>query len=70
MVFSVEVMHYRILCVNQFVDVGHEITNDFCVGFVDLLKQLDVGDSLFVVGDDIVIFDTCKGVAVLESATY
>jgi hypothetical protein len=35
---------------------------------VDLLKQLDVGDSLFVVGDDVVVFDTCKGVAVLEVA--
>jgi hypothetical protein len=35
---------------------------------VDLLKQLDVGDFLFVVGDDIVVFDTCKGVTVLEVA--
>jgi hypothetical protein len=68
MVFSVEVMHYRILRVNQFVNVGHEFTNGFCVSFVDLLKQLDVGDSLFVVGDDVVVFDTCKGVAVLKVA--
>jgi hypothetical protein len=68
MVFSVEVMHYHILRVNQFVDVGHEVTNGFCVGFVDLLKQLDVGDSLSVVGDDVVVFDTCKGIAVLEVA--
>jgi hypothetical protein len=68
MVFSVEAMHYRVLRVNQFVDVGHEVTNGFCVGFVDLLKQLDVGDSLFVIGDDVVVFDTCKGVAVLEVA--
>jgi hypothetical protein len=68
MVFSVEVMHYRVLHVNQFVDVGHEVTNSFCVGFVDLLKQLDVDDSLFVIGDDVVVFDTCKGVAVLEVA--
>jgi hypothetical protein len=67
-VFSIEVMHYRILRMNQFVDVGHEVTNGFCIGFVDLLKQLDVGDSLFVVGDDVIIFDTCKGVAVLEVA--
>jgi hypothetical protein len=35
---------------------------------VDLLKQLDVGDSLFVVGDDVVVFNTCKGVAVLKVA--
>jgi hypothetical protein len=67
-VLSVEVMHYRILRIDQFVDVGHEVTNGFCVVFVDLLKQLDVGDSLFVVGDDVVVFDTCKGVAVLEVA--
>jgi hypothetical protein len=41
-VFSVEVVHYRILSVDQFVDVGHEVTNGFCIGFVDLLEQLDV----------------------------
>jgi hypothetical protein len=67
-VFSVEVMHYRILRVEQFIDVGHEVINGFCVSFMDLLKQLDVGDSLFVVGDDVVVFHTCKGVAVLEVA--
>jgi hypothetical protein len=65
-VFPIEVMHYRILSVDQFVDVGHEVVNGFCIGFVDLLEQLDVGDSLFVVGIDVVIFDTCKSVAVLE----
>jgi hypothetical protein len=68
MVLSIEVMHYRVLLVNQFVDIGHEVTNGFCVGFVNLLKQLDIGDSLFVVSDDVVVFDTCKGVAVLEVA--
>jgi hypothetical protein len=41
-VFSVEVVHYRILSVDQFVDVAHEVTNGFCIGFVDLLEQLDV----------------------------
>jgi hypothetical protein len=61
-------MHYRILSVDQFVDVGHEVSNGFCIGFVDLLEQLDVGDSLFVVGNDVVVFETCKGVAVLEVA--
>jgi hypothetical protein len=66
-VFSIEVMHYRVLSVNPFVDVGHEVSNGFCISFVDLLKQLDVGDSLFVLGND-VVFDTCKGVAVLEVA--
>jgi hypothetical protein len=68
MVFSVEVMHYCIMHVDQFVDVGHEVTNGFCVSFVDLLKQLDVGDSLFVVDNGVVVFNTCKGVAVLEVA--
>jgi hypothetical protein len=67
-VFSVEVMHYRVLSVDQFVNVGHEVANGFCIGFVDLFKQLDVGDSLFVVGNDAVVFDTCQGVAVFEVA--
>jgi hypothetical protein len=67
-VFSVEVVHYRILSVDQFVDVGHEVANGFCIGFVDLFEQLDVGYSLFVVGNDVVVFDTCKGVAVLKVA--
>jgi hypothetical protein len=31
-------------------------------------QKLDVGDSLFVIGDDVVVFDTCEGVAVLEVA--
>jgi hypothetical protein len=64
-IFSVEVVYYRILRVDQFVDVGHEVANGFGVSFVDLLEQLDVGDSLFVVGNDIIVFDTCEGVAVL-----
>jgi hypothetical protein len=46
-VFSVEVMHYCILSVDQFVDVGHEVANGFCIDFVDLLEQLDISDSLF-----------------------
>jgi hypothetical protein len=66
LIFSVEVMHYHVLSVNQFVDVGHEVTNGFGVGFVDLLEQLDISDSLFVVCNDVVVFDTCEGVAVLE----
>jgi hypothetical protein len=39
-----------------------------CVSFVDLLEQLDVGDPLLVISDDVFIFDTCKGVAVLKVA--
>jgi hypothetical protein len=67
-VFSIEVVHYHILSVDQFVDIGHEVANGFGISFVDLLEQLDVGDSLFVVGNDVVVFDTCKGVAVLKVA--
>jgi hypothetical protein len=68
MIFSIEVVHHRILSVDQFVDVGHEVTDGVCVSFVDLLKQLDVGEPLPVVVNDVVVFDTCKGVAVLEVA--
>jgi hypothetical protein len=67
-VFSVEIMHYRVLSINQFVHVGHEVTDGFGIGFVDLLEQLDISDSLFVVCNDVVVFDTCKGVAVVEVA--
>jgi hypothetical protein len=37
-VFSVEVVHHRILSVNQFVDVGHEVIDGVCVSFMDLLE--------------------------------
>jgi hypothetical protein len=33
---------------------------------VDLFKQLDVGDSLLVVGDDVLVFHAYKSVAVFE----
>jgi hypothetical protein len=67
-VFSIEVMHYCILSVDQFVDVGHQVANGFVIGFVDLLEQLDVSDPLLVVCNDVVVFDTCEGVAVFEVA--
>jgi hypothetical protein len=67
-VFSVEVVHHRVLSVDQFVDVGHKITDGVCVSFVDLLEQLDVGNPLLVVSNDAFVFDTCKGVTVLEEA--
>jgi hypothetical protein len=67
-VFSIEVMHYRVLSVDQFVDVGHEVANGFGISFMDLLKQLDVSDPLLIVCNDVVVFDTCEGVAVLEVA--
>jgi hypothetical protein len=38
------------------------------IRFVDLLKELDVGDYLLVVGNDVFVLNTCKGVAVLEVA--
>jgi hypothetical protein len=67
-IFSVEVVHHRILSVDQFVDVGHAVTNGVCVNFVDLLEQLDVGDPLLVISDDVFVFNTCEGVAILEVA--
>jgi hypothetical protein len=38
------------------------------VNFVDLLKELDVGDFFLVVGDDVFVLNACEGVAVLEVA--
>jgi hypothetical protein len=38
------------------------------VSFMDLFEELDVGDSLIVVADDVLVFDTREGVAVLEVA--
>jgi hypothetical protein len=67
-VFSVEVVHHCVLSVDQFIDVGHEVTNGVCVSFMNLLEQLDVGDLLLVVGDDVFILNTCEGITVLEVA--
>jgi hypothetical protein len=36
--FSIKIVHYRVLSVDEFVDVGHEVANGFGVGFVDLLE--------------------------------
>ena len=33
---------------------------------MDLLEELEVGDTLLVVGDDVVVLDTSKLVSVLE----
>jgi hypothetical protein len=35
---------------------------------MDLLKELDVGDPILEVGDEVFVFDTCKGVTILEVA--
>jgi hypothetical protein len=37
-IFTIEVVHHRVLSVNQFVDIGHEVPNGVCVSFVDLLE--------------------------------
>jgi hypothetical protein len=38
------------------------------VSLVDLLEELDIGDPLLVVSNDVLVLDTRKGVAVLEVA--
>jgi hypothetical protein len=35
---------------------------------VELIEQLDVSDPLLVVCNDVVVFDTCEGVVILEVA--
>jgi hypothetical protein len=35
---------------------------------MDLLEELDVGDPFLVIGNDVLVFDTRKGVAVFEVA--
>jgi hypothetical protein len=37
-----------------------------CVSLMDLLEELDVGDSFLVIGDEVLVFDTREGVAVLD----
>jgi hypothetical protein len=44
-IFPVEVMHHHILSIDKFVNVGHEVGDGVGVSFVDLLKELYVGDS-------------------------
>jgi hypothetical protein len=39
-----------------------------CVSFIDLLEELDVGDSFLVISDDILILGTREGVAVFVVA--
>jgi hypothetical protein len=39
-----------------------------CIGFMDLLEELDVGDPFLVIGNDILVFHTREGVAVLKVA--
>jgi hypothetical protein len=31
-----------------------------CISFMDLLEELDVGDPLLVISDDVLIFDTVR----------
>jgi hypothetical protein len=65
-VFSFEVMHHRILSIDKLVDVGHKVNDGVGVSFVDLLKELDVGDPLPIVGYDVFVFNNCEGVAILK----
>jgi hypothetical protein len=37
-IFSVELVYHQVLSVDQFVDVGHEVTDAVCVSFMNLLK--------------------------------
>jgi hypothetical protein len=68
MVFPVEVMHHHILSIDKLVDKVHEVSNGVSVSFVDLLEELDVGDSLLVVGYDVFVLNTRKSVAILKVA--
>jgi hypothetical protein len=65
-IFSVEVVHHYIFSVDYLIDISHEVGDGVGVSFVDLLKELDVCDSFLVVGDDVPVLDTRKGVAVLK----
>jgi hypothetical protein len=38
------------------------------ISFVDLLEELDFGDPLLLVSDEVLVFDTREGVAILEVA--
>jgi hypothetical protein len=67
-IFSIEVIHHRILSIDKLVDVGHEVGDGVGVSFMDLLKEHDVGYPFVVVGDGVFVFDTCKGIAILEVA--
>jgi hypothetical protein len=61
-----EIVHYYILCVDELIDVGHEVGDGFNAGFMDLLEELELGESLLVVVYDILILDSSKSVAVPE----
>jgi hypothetical protein len=65
-VFPVEVMHHHMLSIDKLVDVGHEARDGVGISFVDLLKELDVGYPLLVVGHDVFILDTYESVVILK----
>jgi hypothetical protein len=50
------------------IDIRHEVGDGVGISFVDVLKELDVCDSFLVVGDDVLVLDSRKGVAVLKVA--
>jgi hypothetical protein len=61
-----EVVYDCVLGIDEFVDVSHEVGYGFSAGFMDLLEELEVGDSLLVVVYHIFILDSGEGVVVLE----
>ena len=63
---ALEVMEDSILGITELVDVDHEVGDGGNTCLVDLLEELEVGDTLLVVGDDVVVLDASKLVPVLE----
>jgi hypothetical protein len=50
------------------IDVSHDVGDGVSISFMDLLEELDVGDSILVVGDDVLVLDTRECIAVFEVA--
>jgi hypothetical protein len=67
-VFSFEVVHHNALSVNKLIDVGHEVSDGMGISCVNLLKELDVGYPILVVGYDVFVLDTCESVLILKVA--
>jgi hypothetical protein len=60
------VMDNCILSIDELVDIGQEVSYGSRAGLMDLLEELEVGDTLIVVGDDVFVLHTCKLVVVFE----
>jgi hypothetical protein len=68
MVIPFEVVHHRILSIDELVDIGREVGDGVGISFMNLLKELEVGYPLLVVGYDVFVLDSCKSVVILEVA--